>query len=297
MARAESITTFRRVGLEFVDAQELALLVENSEARAYASLIQAAPQAFLAAHGLRVVPVGSATAVVAQSVTNTLNMNRVIGLGVAEPADDAMIGQIVDIYGAIDLSFGVELAPCARPKDLTDRLRALRMRRGATTAMHYRPAARVEQNSGSLSVVRAPRSARETVADICCSVFRMPPAAHGLIAGTADLPAWRQWLAYSGDRPVAAALSYVGAGVAWLGWDATLPEARGRGAQLSLIGHRVNDAVEAGCKFITTETAVNTSSMNDPSFRNYEHCGFSVAYERLTYVALRTARKASGANV
>jgi len=141
-ARAESITRFQRVGLEFVDAQELALLVENSEARAYASLIQAAPQAFLAAHGLRVVPVGSATAVVAQSVTNTVNMNRVIGLGVAEPATDAMIGQIVDIYGVQDLSFGVELAPCAQPKELPDWLRARRMRRGGTTAIQFRVAYR-----------------------------------------------------------------------------------------------------------------------------------------------------------
>jgi GNAT superfamily N-acetyltransferase len=280
-----------------VDAQELALLVENSEARAYASLIQAAPQAFLAAHGLRVVPVGSATAVVAQSVTNTVNMNRVIGLGVAEPATDAMIGQIVDIYGVQDLSFGVELAPCAQPKELPDWLRARRMRRGGTTAIQFRPAKLIESSACGLSVARAPASARESVAQICCDVFRMPPAAHGLIAATADIPKWRHWLAYSGNSPVAAALSFVDSGVAWLGWDATLPEARGQGAQLALIAARVNDAVASGCKYVTAETPPNTSTNADPSYRNYERSGFSVAYERLTYVALRTAKKASGSDV
>jgi GNAT superfamily N-acetyltransferase len=118
----------------------------------------------------------------------------------------------------------------------------------------------------------------------------MPPSAHALIAGTADLPEWRQWLAYSGDRAIAAALSFVRDGIGWLGWDATLPEFRGRRAQSSLIAHRVNEAARAGCKFVTTETAVNAAQGADPSYRNYQRLGFAFAYERVTYVAPRAAK-------
>jgi GNAT superfamily N-acetyltransferase len=117
----------------------------------------------------------------------------------------------------------------------------------------------------------------------------MPPAAHALIAGTADRPEWRQWIAYSGNRPAAAALSFVCAGFAWLGWDATLPEFRGQGAQSSLIVHRVSEAAAAGCKYITTETAINSARNIDPSYRNHERLGFSCAYERATFVTLRAA--------
>jgi len=268
----------------------LALLVEASEARAYASLIRASPPPFLEEHGMLAVPIGSAVAIVAQSVTNTLNVNRVIGLGVAEAATDAMLSEIIDLYDERGLSFGIEVGPYARPGELTAWLRARRMRRGAATAMQYRDATPLAAGEGAFSVVRAPHSERETVADICCSVFRMPRSARALIAGTADRPEWRQWIAYSGARPAAAALSFVSAGVAWLGWDATLPAFRGRGAQSSLIVRRVNDAADAGCRYITTETAVSGAKGADPSYRNYARLGFSCAYERSTYVALRAAR-------
>jgi GNAT superfamily N-acetyltransferase len=115
----------------------------------------------------------------------------------------------------------------------------------------------------------------------------MPPAAHASIAATADLPRWRQWLAYDGETPVAAALSFIDVDVGWLGWDATLPEFRGRGAQAALIAHRVNEAAALGCRYITTETATIAGSDKDPSYRNYERAGFVLAYERATYVALR----------
>lgn len=237
------------------------------------------------------VAIGSAVAIVAQSVTTTLNMNRVIGLGVAEAATDGMITEIVGLYETRGLSFGVEVGPCARPNEIPEWLRARRMRRAAATAMQYRDAKPLEAQNGAVTVVRAPHSARATIADICCSVFRMPPAAHALIAGTADRPEWRQWIAYSGNRPAAAALSFVSEGVAWLGWDATLPEYRGRGIQASLIVHRVNEATDAGCRYVTTETAVGAARNTDPSYRNYERLGFSCAYERTTYVALRGANR------
>jgi GNAT superfamily N-acetyltransferase len=276
---------------EIVEAQEVALLVESSEARAYASLIRAAPEPFLKQHGLLAIPIQSAVAIVAESVTNTLNMNRVIGLGVAEAASEAMIGQIVELYEERGLSFGIEVSPFARPKEIPEWLRARRIRRSVATAMHHRDARPIEARKGKLSVVRAPYSAREIVADICCSVFRMPPAAHALIAGTADRPEWRQWIAYSGNRPAAAALSFVYAGIAWLGWDATLPEFRGQGAQSSLIVHRINDAADVGCKYITTETAINTATSTDSSYRNYKRLGFSCAYERATYISLRVPKR------
>lgn len=107
-----------------MEARELALVIESSEARAYASLIRAAPEPFLKEHGLLAVPIGSAVAIVAQSVTNTLNMNRVIGLGVAEVAADATVAQIVGLYQDRGLSFGIELGPFARPKEIPECLRA-----------------------------------------------------------------------------------------------------------------------------------------------------------------------------
>jgi len=269
-----------------METSDLARLVEFSEARAYASLMQAAPPAFLLEHGLRSVSIGSAVAVVAESVTNTLNMNRVIGLGVAEPATESMLDEITMLYAPRQLSFGIEVGPCALPRDVLTWLRKRRIRRAMPTAIHYRVAEPIDVAHKAISVIRADGSEREIVADICCAVFRMPNVAHTLLAGTANLPGWRQWLVYREGRAVAAALSFIRGGVAWLGWDATLPEFRGHGAQSALISHRVNDAVRAGCRYVTTETAPNTADNADPSYRNYARLGFALAYERVTYIGV-----------
>jgi Acetyltransferase (GNAT) domain len=271
------------------EGMDLALLVEFSEARAYRSLLQAAPRQYLDSHGLRAVNIGSAVAVSAASVTNTLNMNRVIGLGVAETAAESMVDEIVDMYARCDISFGIEVGPFARPAELTRWLHDRRIRRGIATAVHYRRPTPLSIPESPLRVRRARSDEHELVADICCSVFRMPPVARALIAGTGNAAEWRLWLAHLDDRPVAAALSFVKDDVAWLGWDATLSESRGRGAQRALIAHRVNDACAAGCRYVTTETAVNTGDYTDPSFRNYQRAGFSLAYERSTYIGLRGA--------
>jgi len=267
-----------------MESSDLARLVEFSEARAYASLMQAAPPAFRLEHGLRSVSIGSAVAVVAESVTNTLNMNRVIGLGVAEPATESMLDEIAMLYAPSQLSFGIEIGPYARPGELVTWLRKRGLRRAMPTAIHYRAAEPIDVAQKVISVVRADGSQRQTVADICCAVFRMPDVAHTLLAGTADLPGWRQWLVYRDGHAIAAGLSFVHDDVAWLGWDATLPEFRGYGAQSALIAHRVNDSACAGCRYVTTETAPNTSESVDPSYRNYARLGFALAYERVTYI-------------
>jgi hypothetical protein len=151
--------------------------------------------------------------------------------------------------------------------------------------MHYRVAEPIAAAASVLRVVQARPKDSDLVASICCTVFKMPLAAHAMIVATGSLPKWRQWLAYDeADSPVAAALSFVANGVGWLGWDATLPEGRGRGAQRTLIASRITEAAAAGCRFVTAETGTYVGRNPDPSFRNYRHAGFIQLYERATYV-------------
>lgn len=278
-----------------MDPQEVAILVEFSEARAYRSLVGAAALPALQEQRFRAVDFGSALAIVAPTVTTSLNMNRVIGLGVVEPASEALVDSIVALYGQHELSFGIEVAPAAAPPELTPWLRSRRLRRSGMTALHYRAAERVVAQPSGITVVRAQGAECERVADICSSVFRMPAPVRAVIAATAHVPEWRQWLVYLDSTPIAAALSFVHGGVAWVGWDATLPEHRGHGAQMALIAHRMNDAVDCGCRHVTTETAVHSAVRPDPSYRNYQKAGFRFAYERATYVAMRSARAHPGA--
>ena len=89
----------------------------------------------------------------------------------------------------------------------------------------------------------------------------------------------RAFTAMLDGEPAASGALAVVDGIAGLCADATLPRFRGRGAQLALIRHRLREGIAAGCEFAIVETAPCTISQ-----RNYQRCGFEVAWTQLTFV-------------
>jgi GNAT superfamily N-acetyltransferase len=102
-------------------------------------------------------------------------------------------------------------------------------------------------------------------------------AAHAATVGRAH---WRHYLALDGDRPVAGASLFWNAGVAWCGFSATLPEARGRGAHGALLARRIADAALLECKWVVCETAEDRPGRPNPAYRNMRRAGFELAYHR-----------------
>ena len=129
---------------------------------------------------------------------------------------------------------------------------------------------------------------------LCCGVFRMPAAAQAMLNATWYDKRWTVWVARNGVNVIGAALSFVAQGVAWFGWDATLPDHRGQGVHHALIAARLNQAREQGCRIATAETATHVHDRPDPSGRNYEKLGFVLAYSRHTYAAMRPAVRPMG---
>lgn len=63
--------------------------------------------------------------------------------------------------------------------------------------------------------------------------------------------------------------------------DATLPNARGRGAQTALIQHRLLDAQKQACQIAVAMTAPGSVSQ-----QNYERHGFRVMYTKTTFTRI-----------
>ena len=78
---------------------------------------------------------------------------------------------------------------------------------------------------------------------------------------------------------VAGGAMYVSQGIAWFGFDATMPAHRGRGLQRLLIAHRIAAAGDAGCRYAHTET-VSRGAGRHGSQRNYAAAGFTPLYEK-----------------
>lgn len=266
---------------------ELARLVELSEARAYRSLMTSCSAEISQRYGFRAVDFGSAVAVMADSVTSSLNLNRVLGLGVDEPATESLVDELCSLYGSTGVPYAIELSPAARPEEIKRWLRTKRIRKVIDSAILYREATPPPVLRLGLQVRRTGPEHADVLAQISCQNFNMPEPVRHLLAATADKPGWRHWIAFDGGIPAAASLSFVEADVCWLGWTSTLPQYRGRWAHAAIVVAEILDAMESGCRWITTETAQSTDAAPDPAYFNLTRFGFKDAYSRPTYVAVR----------
>lgn len=86
------------------------------------------------------------------------------------------------------------------------------------------------------------------------------------------------FLAELDGRPAAAGALSVCEGVALMAGASTVPEARGRGAQLALLDARLRHAAEQGC-----DLAMMCALPGSASQRNAERNGFRIAYTRVKW--------------
>lgn len=117
----------------------------------------------------------------------------------------------------------------------------------------------------------------EVFGRIVAAGYGLPEATVPIMAALAAHRDWTCWLALDGDEPAAAAL-WARGGAAYLGFAATLPEHRGKGAQGALIAARIRRAGELGCETIVTETGERRDDRPSNSYRNILRFGFEERY-------------------
>jgi ribosomal protein S18 acetylase RimI-like enzyme len=59
----------------------------------------------------------------------------------------------------------------------------------------------------------------------------------------------------------------------------------------------MKDAADAGCRWVSVETAEDTVTKDAPSFRNLRRLGFEVAYRRPNYLWVKPARSVIAGSV
>jgi len=265
---------------------DLARLVEQGEGEAYAALCLAAPVELK----LKVARFGSALALVAPHYLLIL-LNRVIRLGVEEPATEAQVDEILALYRkSASSSFAVHLSPQARPLELADWLVQRGLERRDNWAKMVRPARPAAEISTDLRIEAIGRGQAAAFAAVTVTAFGIPSDLSLGLAATVGRTGWRHYLAYDGDLAVATAALFVCGAVGWLGEGSTLPTHRRRGAQGALMAWRINDSIALGCQWLITETGEDLPSQPNPSFHNMLRTGFRLAYRRANYVPSGTQR-------
>lgn len=210
-------------------------------------------------------------------------INRVIGLGVTEPASDAVLDRIAEVFGPVRHS--IALAPCAQPADLPAMLRERGYEAGYAWVKFHRPAATPLEAKTDLRVERIGRERSAEYVTVLAAGFDLLPDAAAMLERMPGRPGWGCYLAYAGELPVAAGAVFVSGDHAWLGQATTLAEHRRRGGQSALIAVRIGEARAAGATVIVTETGETVDGRPANSFHNILRAGFEPAYVRPNYIS------------
>jgi len=115
--------------------------------------------------------------------------------------------------------------------------------------------------------------------------YEMPEWTQPLAANVVGRPGWSCYVAYDGKQPAGAGALFVHDGVGWLGYAATRPRYRGRGAQSAILAARIEDARQQGCSTVVTETGAMEEGRPSNSYRNIVRAGFREAGVRANYRA------------
>ena len=274
-----------------MDDRERCLRIEAIERRALLDGSTGMSEDVRAVLGRRIGRWGDVLAIATDSSPSVI-VNRVMGVGLGEPADDRLLDAIAAHYRA-NREHAIHVAPYAEPADLAGRLRARGYGHYFSWIKWWRDASPPPPVTTTLRIARATPADAGAVAGLLATVFEQPPAVGRATAQKIGMPGWRHFLAWDGTTPVAIAATFIADDGAWFGVTGTLPAYRRRGAQLALLATRIEAVREAGCPLITVETGADSREKPNPSYHNVARAGFRIAYERASWVYPDPGRRGS----
>jgi hypothetical protein len=203
-------------------------------------------------------------------------LNRVIGLGVEEPATRKAVRTITAAYAEAGVGrFHVHLQSDARPPELREWLEQAGLVRARGWMQFRRDTSPPPSRRGS--DLRVESIGEDRAADfgrIAAEAFSLSEAAVPALAGLVGRPGWHVYLTFDGDEPAGSAACFHHEGVGWFDWAATRPAFRRRGSQGQLLHRRMRDAIDVGCQMMVTETG--EAAPGDPQhfYKNILRAGF-----------------------
>ena len=218
---------------------------------------------------------GRATAALSRKVPLVEWYNRVVGL---EQQDARAVREILGWYRPLGIRARFEVGAAELTPALAVALAAERVGLERFETQLYAPIdARIAPPASQVEVRPSPRDELDLYLEIWARGFALPEFLWldelRIRAAWFSVPGFARYLALVDGQPAACAALYVHGDVGYLCMSATLPEARGRGAQSALIARRWRDARDAGCRVVTTQTAFGGTSQH-----NMERAGMRLAH-------------------
>jgi GNAT superfamily N-acetyltransferase len=263
-------------------------LLERAEAAAWRDFYEGCDAGLCRDLGVRVERLPFALVTIAAAF-DVLAFNRaILGAGDGD-LDSDQLDVILALFRESGLDRGfVQLHPALLSDSTADLLASRGLRLYNRWVKLWRSTEDLPDAGTDLEIVRVGLDRAGEFARVVVSSFGWPGGAEGMIASCVAREGWAHYAAIDSGRLVATAASYVHEDSAWLDFAATLPEARGKGAQSALVARRIADAAEAGCRRVLVETSEPRPDSAAQSHHNVTRLGFRAAYARPNYLWTRS---------
>jgi hypothetical protein len=206
-------------------------------------------------------------------------VNHVLGLSAG--ATDQDLDAIASFYGGIRHAVAVHPHEAA----LDARLQERGYEPGYSWMKFGRGVEPPAEHRGEVQVAEAGPEDAETFGAIVAESYGLPESSADLIGAVVGRPGFHCFFVRDGDRAIGAATLFVTGSSGWCGYAATLPAARGRGAQNALFAARLRCAAELHCQDVYTETGQRVEGRPAGSYRNILRNGFGELYLRPNWVS------------
>ncbi len=218
---------------------------------------------------------GRATATLSAKLAVVEWYNRVVGL---ELQDARAIPEILAFFRTRGIRARFEIGPAVLTSALALQLAVERVGvERIETVVHAPIEALVPARATVVLVRPSPFEELDLFLELWARGFALPEFLMSDVkrmrAAWFSVPGFERYVALLDGEPIACGGLYVHGDIGYLCVSATLPAARGRGAQAALIARRWRDAAAAGCRHV-----ISTTPFGGTSQANMERAGMRTAH-------------------
>ncbi len=211
------------------------------------------------------------------------NPNRAEFVGVTRPTSRSEVQEITERFAAAGVRrWFFWLSPCPQAGEIRQWLLELGLRR-FERPRYITLARSAEPVAAHRTALRVRSLAPPELRAYTGFLIELYGDFSGVYLGTIGRDDCAHYLAFDGDRPVAASGVCVAGAAGYLFLAATRPSDRSRGAQNALIAARVRAAHARGCRIVTSQTL----SILRPSLANLVRQGFRECYDTEVFACAR----------
>lgn len=280
--RCASLADWASDNMTHADSVQMLSRLEMHEASLWSAAVTACASIEGNPLGATIATVGSATCSSFQTLDYP-SFNRALAVGCDRPPRGDEAAEILQFFREQNQDhFRVEVVRRPQTQVLERSLSAfdVRMGNGAMLRLFFPMTSRPSIDEDAVEIEELSPADRTAVADVQIRAWGLPKAFRAWFAASVDVPRLRYFGVRYDAKLIAVGAMHTDDSLAWLGFDAVVPEHRGHGLQRAVVRRRLAIARAEGCELVHCETTAEQGDGVNPSLRNALQTGFRCLYER-----------------